>query len=155
VSYSCHNTDIWKRRLIERVVLATKPRVTCQHTDKTATLNTTQGGLMLQNHTYLPLDPEYAFDPEGDQDVLVFLHIQKTGGTTFGRHLVTNLVLQTPCRCRQYRKKCECRNANDKIWAVSRYSTGWRCGLHTDWTELTQCVDSMLDKVESGHRTRR
>jgi len=31
-----------------------------------------------------------------DEDVLVFLHIQKTGGTTFGRHLVRNLDIKYP-----------------------------------------------------------
>ena len=31
------------------------------------------------------------------------------------------------------------------VWAtISRYSTGWKCGLHPDWTELTSCVDPYL-----------
>ena len=30
----------------------------------------------------------------------------------------------------------------------SRYSTGWRCGLHADWTELTGCVDNYLSGLE-------
>lgn len=32
-------------------------------------------------------------------DVVVFLHIQKTGGTTFGRHLVLDLDVDRPCAC--------------------------------------------------------
>ena len=32
-----------------------------------------------------------------DEDVLVFLHIQKTGGTTSGSHLVRDLKLESPC----------------------------------------------------------
>jgi len=32
----------------------------------------------------------------------------------------------------------------------SRYSTGWRCGLHADWTELTGCVDKYLVGIEPG-----
>ena len=31
-----------------------------------------------------------------------------------------------------------------KNWLFSRYSTGWKCGLHPDWTELTGCVDKYL-----------
>ena len=29
-----------------------------------------------------------------------------------------------------------------------RYSTGWKCGLHPDWTELTECVDDYLNSIE-------
>ena len=53
------------------------------------------------------LDRDYDFDIEGE-DVLVFLHIQKTGGTTFGRHLVKNLDIDPPCRCFRGRKRCDC-----------------------------------------------
>ena len=35
------------------------------------------------------------------RDVMVFLHIQKTGGTSFGRHLVRDLDLQRGCQCRR------------------------------------------------------
>ncbi|GAB1302770.1 Heparan-sulfate 6-O-sulfotransferase 2 [Apodemus speciosus] len=62
------------------------------------------------------------FDIKGD-DLIVFLHIQKTGGTTFGRHLVRNIQLEQPCE----------------------FSTGWSCGLHADWTELTSCVPAVVD----------
>ena len=113
------------------------------------------GGLLLANHTAFRLDPAYQFDPDSGRDVLVFLHIQKTGGTTFGRHLVSDLELRTPCKCHEELKKCDCRNNRDQIWTVNRYSTGWRCGLHADWTELTQCVDKMLDRAEGTHRERR
>ena len=36
-----------------------------------------------------------------------------------------------------------------------RYSTGWRCGLHADWTELTGCVDNYLSGLEPEVRERR
>ncbi|XP_077622910.1 heparan-sulfate 6-O-sulfotransferase 1 [Crocuta crocuta] len=39
------------------------------------------------------LERSLRFDMKGD-DVIVFLHIQKTGGTTFGRHLVQNVRLE-------------------------------------------------------------
>lgn len=103
-------------------------------------------------------------------DVMVFLHIQKTGGTTFGKHLVQDIDLDEPCQCRKFRKrphsrqyahvasrdkrhiKCECLRpgVKGKHWLFSRYSTGWKCGLHPDWTELTACVDNYLDSAE-GH----
>lgn len=38
------------------------------------------------------------------RDVIVFLHIQKTGGTTFGRHLVKNIRLEQPCSCKAGQK---------------------------------------------------
>ncbi|XP_008469583.1 heparan-sulfate 6-O-sulfotransferase 1-A [Diaphorina citri] len=88
-------------------------------------------------------------------DVMVFLHIQKTGGTSFGRHLVSDLDLQRPCSCQRKKKRCYCFRPNrHEVWLFSRYSTGWKCGLHADWTELTSCVHSELDKNE-GHVQRR
>ena len=89
-------------------------------------------------------------------DVMVFLHIQKTGGTSFGRHLVRDLDLQRPCTCQRKRKRCYCFRPNrNENWLFSRYSTGWKCGLHADWTELTSCVDSELDKNEGDSVKRR
>ncbi|NWV39403.1 H6ST2 sulfotransferase, partial [Grantiella picta] len=79
-------------------------------------------------------------------DLIVFLHIQKTGGTTFGRHLVRNIQLEQPCECRAGQKKCTChRPGKRETWLFSRFSTGWSCGLHADWTELTNCVPSVVD----------
>ncbi|XP_062848978.1 heparan-sulfate 6-O-sulfotransferase 1-A [Trichomycterus rosablanca] len=92
------------------------------------------------------------FQIKGD-DVLVFLHIQKTGGTTFGRHLVQNVRLELPCDCRPGQKKCTCYRPNRKeTWLFSRFSTGWSCGLHADWTELTNCVPGVLNKKESKRK---
>ncbi|XP_038173251.1 heparan-sulfate 6-O-sulfotransferase 2 isoform X1 [Arvicola amphibius] len=85
------------------------------------------------------------FDIKGD-DLIVFLHIQKTGGTTFGRHLVRNIQLEQPCECRVGQKKCTCHRPGKKeTWLFSRFSTGWSCGLHADWTELTSCVPAVVD----------
>ena len=102
-------------------------------------------------------------------DVMVFLHIQKTGGTTFGKHLVQDIDLEEPCSCKNvpkkkkllrkkkvknkknmYRIKCQCLRPGDsgEMWLFSRYSTGWKCGLHPDWTELTSCVNNYLDATE-------
>eukprot|EP00095_Tigriopus_kingsejongensis_P008595 maker-scaffold1083_size63694-snap-gene-0.17 protein:Tk08595 transcript:maker-scaffold1083_size63694-snap-gene-0.17-mRNA-1 annotation:"heparan-sulfate 6-o-sulfotransferase 2" len=105
-------------------------------------------------------DDNFEFNLSG-RDVMVFLHIQKTGGTTFGKHLVQDIDLEEPCQCRRLKKrpksrqygaktrvkrkiKCECFRPGEKgkYWLFSRYSTGWKCGLHPDWTELTACVDN-------------
>lgn len=94
------------------------------------------------------------FDGE-DEDVIVFLHIQKTGGTTFGKHLVRDLD-ENPCTCVRGRKKCDCfTKKHSHIWLFSRFSTGWACGLHADWTELKNCVGETLDHKENDRRARR
>lgn len=101
-------------------------------------------------------EPDFKFNIEGS-DVMVFLHIQKTGGTAFGRHLVRNLDLERPCSCKKGKKKCKCSrpHSEDRLWLFSRYSTGWKCGLHADWTELTNCVDSAMDQTERESSKRR
>ena len=54
-------------------------------------------------------------------DVMVFLHMQKTGGTTFGKHLVQDIDLERPCDCHRRRNrlmrrklKCECFTPNGR-----------------------------------------
>lgn len=100
------------------------------------------------NFTNAELNHVVDFNIKGD-DVIVFLHIQKTGGTTFGRHLVRNIQLERPCECHAGQKKCTClRPGKKETWLFSRFSTGWSCGLHADWTELTSCVPSRMDSRE-------
>ena len=76
-------------------------------------------------------------------DLMVFLHIQKTGGTSFGIHLVDDLD-----RCKRSsvkRRACNRGLGDDKdVWIFSRYSTGWSCGLHADFTELKSCVPKKM-----------
>lgn len=42
-------------------------------------------------------DDDFQFDMNA-HDVMVFLHIQKTGGTSFGKHLVRDLDLKVSIR---------------------------------------------------------
>lgn len=85
---------------------------------------------------------------------LMFLYV--AGGTLFGKHLVRDLDLQRPCSCQRRRKRCFCFRPNrNENWLFSRYSTGWKCGLHADWTELTSCVDTELNKIEGDGIKRR
>ncbi|CAD5215861.1 unnamed protein product [Bursaphelenchus xylophilus] len=100
-------------------------------------------------------------------DVLVFLHIQKTAGTSFEKFLVNHLNISRPCLCKtdsqcngeKKCKKCKCsrQRSSNEYWLFSRYSTGWVCGLHADYTELvvSHCVDRAMDKVEGNHQQRR
>lgn len=43
------------------------------------------------------LHEDFQFNIDG-HDVMVFLHIQKTGGTSFGKHLVMDLDLKVPLK---------------------------------------------------------
>lgn len=90
------------------------------------------------------------------QDVIVFVHIQKTAGTTFEKFLVRYLE-EKPCQCVNHKKRCSCkRPASNETWLFSRYSTGWICGLHADFTELyvNNCVENSLDKQSGTHKKR-
>lgn len=97
-----------------------------------------------------------SFNITSNQDFLVLLHIQKTGGTTFERHLVHDLELTNPCSCTDDKRRCWCpktakqndldRTTADRTWLISRFSTGWVCGLHADWTQLNSCLAN-LDKL--------
>uniref|UniRef100_A0AC35U9H5 Heparan-sulfate 6-O-sulfotransferase n=1 Tax=Rhabditophanes sp. KR3021 TaxID=114890 RepID=A0AC35U9H5_9BILA len=103
-------------------------------------------------------EPNTKFDIARD-DVIVFLHIQKTAGTSFERFLVKNMDIDQKCDCNIGKKRCNClKNRESKqTWLFSRYSTGWMCGLHADYTELfvSDCVENVLDRKEGGPRKRR
>ena len=51
--------------------------------------------------------------------VLVFLHIQKTGGTFIEKALTKKGVVGFPCQCTPHVKACNC-NRNRDIWLFSR-----------------------------------
>ena len=100
------------------------------------------------------LDKTRQINLEGD-DILVYLHIQKTGGASFGRHLVHNLDVDPPCECFPGVKRCRCFTKNNRIYLFSRHSTGWACGLHADWTELHDCVEEWFKSNDVISRTLR
>ncbi|GFR98847.1 heparan-sulfate 6-O-sulfotransferase 1 [Elysia marginata] len=112
------------------------------------------GQLVKHSFSSVDLYRDRNLDLEGN-DVIVYLHIQKTGGATFGRHLVHNLDVDPPCSCVPGVKKCLCLTKNKRVWLVSRHSVGWICGLHADWTELTGCVDPWFKKVDDRGRKHR
>jgi len=116
----------------------------------------------LQNRTLEKFGPEERYSQESDfvydpsNDVLVFLHMQKTSGSVFGRHLVRNAVgFPAACYRLRGRKRRNCTDSNGHQWLFSRFSTGWACGLHADWTELQACVPRVLNRLEGDRRRRR
>ncbi|CAB3400572.1 unnamed protein product [Caenorhabditis bovis] len=57
-----------------------------------------------------------------------------------------------------HKKRCNCaRNERNETWLFSRYSTGWVCGLHADFTELVvnNCVERVLDRQAGYKKSRR
>lgn len=99
-------------------------------------------------------ESDFVYDPS--HDVLVFLHMQKTSGSVFGRHLVRNAMgFPTSCYRLRGRKQRNCTDSNGRQWLFSRFSVGWRCGLHADWTELHACVPRVLNRLERVRRRRR
>lgn len=92
----------------------------------------------------------------GGSDVIVLLQIQNAGANFLERRLIEDLVLQRPCTCRRGRKSCHCyRPRKRSSWLFSRYTLGWKCGVHPDWTELNTCVDRVLDEDEGSPVKRR
>lgn len=86
---------------------------------------------------------------QSGHDIMVVLHIQKTAGTAFEKHLVYDLALKQPCLCNSVKRQCLCSRPNstenpqsfiNRTWLLSRFSTGWICGLHADWTQLNYCL---------------
>lgn len=125
------------------------------HDHSIVTQNDMADSRTFTNYLLTNVGKEYLFDVEG-KDIIVFLHMQKTGGTKFGKHLVKNLNIKHPCDCVPRRKRCTCNKPNsEKIWLFSRYSMGWPCGLHADWTELQSCVPNLINKREGKKRTRK
>ncbi|KAI8772438.1 heparan-sulfate 6-O-sulfotransferase 2 [Biomphalaria glabrata] len=106
-------------------------------------------------------------------DVMVVLHIQKTGGTTFETYLVRHTNVKPPCHCTKMvsnyksgqnklisdseanRDVCTCLNDKGQDWMINRHATGWVCGVHADFTELTDCVDTWFNSQDNEHRERR
>ena len=92
-----------------------------------------------------------------NEDTIVYLHIQKAGGTKFNEHLMRDLILETPCNCTKemITNPCPCKTKTGHIWLFSWFSVGWPCGLHADWTMLHECVEEALNKEEGMNGKRR
>ncbi|KAM7538986.1 hypothetical protein Aperf_G00000050342 [Anoplocephala perfoliata] len=96
---------------------------------------------------------DYFYPEYNPKVVLVFVHIQKTGGSFVETALTKRGVFAFPCHCNK-KKFCDCK-VDNKIWLFSRFSIGWKCGLHADFTELRECVPEKLNMLEHNKRPRR
>jgi hypothetical protein len=104
-----------------------------------------------------------------NKNLLVFLHIQKTGGSDFDRNVVKHLLRfnnisqkwskacvtlnqltsKTVKKFVKFKKyKCpresNSLHINDNLpsWYFSRQTYGWGCGLHADYTRLKNCLSN-------------
>lgn len=88
-------------------------------------------------------------------DVMVFLHIQKTGGMHFNDRLIRELSYPFKCKCVFKQPTCPCFNPKGNIWIYTSKLSGWPCGLHADWTQLHRCIPNQIDQMEQKRRYRR
>ena len=96
--------------------------------------------------------------------ILVFIHIQKTAGSEFERAIVRRLSFQSQSSCQcptnsdrtkrpHVKLRCNCTKYNQP-WLISRFSVGWLCGVHADWTNYHRCLPTRMN-AEYGHHPRK
>ena len=94
------------------------------------------------------------------EDILVFMHIPKTSGKTFNKHLVIDMEVpeEIRCRCKTLDKPhgCKCLNSDGYIWLFSRLTTAWPCGVHPSWSDLSlDCLNHAMSRKEGRNRKRK
>lgn len=95
----------------------------------------------------------HAFDITHPSHVLVFLHIQKTGGSFLEGYLVNNIVnytcpgekvfLKSQSKFVSRHHKCF-KPDSEQNWIFTRRTVGWPCGVHVDYSTLGPCARSYL-----------
>ena len=129
---------------------------------KTISLGSIDG--KIYHNDVRPFSP-LSFNPRGN-DTLLFIHIQKTGGTEFLRHLLTvkkhgkylcvlpeklknsirvnNKVLKHVRSNRQAKILIQCprdpSRPKGEQWLFSERTMKWVCGLHASYTEFKNCL---------------
>lgn len=135
----------------------------------------------IENNLEIRLSPS-SDDPfyfDINKHVLVFVHIQKTGGSDLDRALVKHLMVKkakngsswkyacrfiynetahsstTVYRKRKFKKfACERDSPieNQEInWYFSRQTMGWICGIHPDYKELQNCARHFYPGASSNN----
>ena len=97
---------------------------------------------------------------------LVFIHIQKTAGSEFERSIVRRLQFGTDASCQcprgsrfnrtkrpNVKLRCNCLRDNEP-WLISRFSVGWICGVHADWTTYHRCLPAKMN-FDYGSKSRK
>ncbi|WAR28376.1 H6ST1-like protein [Mya arenaria] len=105
----------------------------------------------LQQHE--PMKTQLKNNYDINKDLIVFVHIQKTGGMYLNERFRKNLKLDFPCNCKKL--PCGCLNKHHRMWMYTSVFSGWPCGLHADWTQMHSCIPQLADKVDKEHRERR
>ncbi|XP_067658328.1 heparan-sulfate 6-O-sulfotransferase 3-B-like [Haliotis asinina] len=77
-------------------------------------------------------------------DVILFLRIQKTGSTTFAKHIEKDLNVSLWCHCKN--NKCGCVRKWKSNVLFERTSNEWPCAVHADWTYLHECAETAMNK---------
>ncbi|KIH62046.1 hypothetical protein ANCDUO_07670 [Ancylostoma duodenale] len=78
-----------------------------------APVSTESDSLWDSSFTHLLENSQQGFSIAGN-DVLVFVHIQKTAGTSFEKFLVRHLNIEQPCQCVKGKKRCTCSRPNKR-----------------------------------------
>ena len=110
----------------------------------------TQSDTSKRSRDLLPHAPP-AFNITHPSHVIVFLHIQKTGGSFFEDSLVNN-IMNYSCpgekilsRKNIWRNHHRCfKPDSEQNWIFTRRTVGWPCGVHVDYTTLGPCARNAL-----------
>lgn len=148
-------TTLQQATKIEALVLASKELAAVTIPTKESELETVSEG-RLSKPTPAPIirPTSTYFDPHGN-DSLVFIHIQKTGGSDFLRHLVTlkkngvKLCDASNSARRRERKSRRTPCPKDwefpdkEPWLIAEKTLGWVCGLHASYAEFKACLPTI------------
>lgn len=108
-------------------------------------------------------DDNFSFNPNG-RDALVFIHIPKTGGSAFLRHLVTlkgvdgplctDIITQPGKKdrvlCPRHKGVRTLNGSNP--WLIAEKTLGWYCGLHPFYSEYKSCISLESKRTMSDRR---
>lgn len=144
------------------------------HTDwpgqATTTYMYTNDVKLLDGHATVPrTSRNISFNPSV-RDSLVFIHIPKTGGSEFIRHLVT-LKLENKSLCSKFDPTISTKRKRERAfcpthaaigqqydiddrrpWLISEKTLGWFCGLHPFYSEYKSCISSEAKLSETKQK---
>ena len=124
-----------------------------------------------------PLAEEYSWSPlefdfTSGEHIIVYIHIQKTGGSEFLAHITTSKSLEGRqlCKAPSEKIKIALKKRRDfmicplvrtsslsiplpEMWLASEKTYGWVCGVHPFLQEMYNCLPNYLTKLY-GHKSR-
>ena len=111
-----------------------------------------QSDTSTRSQVLLPHAPR-SFSITHPSHIIVFLHIQKTGGSSLEDSLVNNIVNYTcPGEMKLLKKKSKLvsrkhrcfKPDSEQQWIFTRKTVGWPCGVHVDYTTLSPCARNYM-----------